>query len=144
MEVIATQPLSFLIHKTHRLADRHVLTTQDLVGESLIAYPEFLPFRTEMDAALGDAWREQSNLIVVNYSSLAVELAERKMGIAYGLPASLPVPTKDLKLIPHAQSPSFDIGLLTAGSRPLSRVANAFRMLLLEAVNTSARSTEQS
>lgn len=130
LDIIGQSPMGLAVHRDHRLADRKTIEPIDLIGERLISYPEFLPFRKAIDQALGDFTSEIQPEIIANFSSLALELVVRNVGVTFLDPLSLLHTYKDIRLIKFKNSPFIGVGLLSQPAQPSSILATKFRAIL--------------
>lgn len=81
-EVLYTADGVCIMHATHRLAEKTVVTPQDLVGERFITFPRGDPPRAEMDRILFDAGVTVPAAIETSYSAITCSLVMQGAGVA--------------------------------------------------------------
>ncbi|MBA8906072.1 LysR substrate-binding domain-containing protein [Aminobacter ciceronei] len=81
-EILYTADGVCIMHATHRLANKTVVTPEDLVGERLITFPQGDPPRAAMDRILLDAGVSVSAVIETSYSAITCSLVMQGAGVA--------------------------------------------------------------
>lgn len=81
-EVLYTVDGVCVMHATHRLAQKTIVTPEDLVGERFITFPRGDPPRTEMDRILFDAGVTVPAAIETSYSAITCSLVMQGVGVA--------------------------------------------------------------
>ncbi len=71
-----------IMHESHALGAKEVITPKDLVGERFITYPKGDPPRAVMDRILQDAGANVSRVIETSYSSITCSLVMQNVGLA--------------------------------------------------------------
>lgn len=128
--IIGHSPMMCAVHRDNALASRGIIKPTDLVGQRIISYPEFLPFRKSIEQLFDLEGVEFEPNIIVNHANLAFELVARNIGIAVLDALTISIYNQDVRLIRLENGPQIEVGLLLQPTRPLSQLAQKFRIML--------------
>lgn len=134
VHIIGHSPMKCAVHCDNPLALMDIVKPADLVGQRIISYPEFLPFRKSIDQFFDQEGARFEPNTIVNHASLAFELVTRNVGIAILDTLALSVSNQKVRLIHLERSPRIAVGLLSQPAQPLSQLAQKFQTMLQAAL----------
>ena len=110
-----------VLSEDHQLADRPIMTPQDLAGQRLIVAANPYRLRMQIDEALHRHEVAVSSIIDSNATYVSLALARRGVGVAIVESlTSLGLPLKGVKIIPLSFDISFKWSVITAIGRPIA------------------------
>ncbi len=132
VEKLTTQPIVCIAPRGHWFEDLEVVSGSDIQNELFISYPDYLPFRHVIQKALTDSGGDIEPMILVNHTSMILQLVKRGVGVALVDNFSINADDSSLVTIPFDHAPSISIGILSARGRPKSALAIAYLEILYE------------
>lgn len=116
-----------IMHATHRLAEKNVVTPQDLTGERFITFPRGDPPRVLLDRILLDADVEVPAAIETSYSAITCSLVMQGAGVAIVNPyVARDYLHGDLVARPFVPAPRHNAVMIFPKGKPLGRPVESF------------------
>lgn len=113
-------PCVAVVADDHPLADRDILTGDDLAGSRLIASANPFRLRMRIDEALAKLGVSPAAVIDSNATYVSLSLARMGLGIAIVEPVTLwGLPVQGVKVLPLSFRIPFQWGFVTAAGRPV-------------------------
>ncbi|MBB4105347.1 LysR family transcriptional regulator [Allorhizobium borbori] len=113
-------PCVAVVADDHPLADRDILTGDDLAGRRLIASANPFRLRMRIDEALAKLGVSPAAVIDSNATYVSLSLARMGLGIAIVEPVTLwGLPVQGVKVLPLSFRIPFQWGFVTAAGRPV-------------------------
>ena len=120
-EHVGKADLVAILPRTHPLAQRSMVTAQDLEGEHFIAFPDFGAHHAVINRFLLDAGVSVDIRAVVRFSDTALALANQGMGIALVDALAVMGPIgEDVVVRKLEQPPQFNVSVVWNRKRPRS------------------------
>jgi DNA-binding transcriptional LysR family regulator len=133
-EIIKTGELLCILPCTHSLAEKKIISADDLLGETLIHCSSGWWHEVVADAVPWLRQREAS--IEVNYFTVAYEMVKLNLGIAlldeFSIIGHVNMLRSDIVIRPFRPVIPVSFGILYSQYTPLSKPAHAFRKILHE------------
>lgn len=127
---IVEKNLVYAIPKNHPLALKTKINPSNLADETVVSYPEFLEFRQAIDAYMQEMDVNFNPSIIVNYTSLALEIVAGGNAVAIVDQFATKKYHEKIKFFEIADGPKISFGLISQMAKPKSILADRFGSIL--------------
>ena len=126
-------PYLSVVPKDHPLADREILTPEDLSKYPVVAWSSFVPMRSLLEQAMNAHGLRLDTRYQTNLSATALALVRNGLGIGLIDPfTAVKLSDSSVRLIPFTPRIPFHLAMLTPHGRSKSPAVQAFLTLLCQ------------
>lgn len=143
VQPLLRMPMVCLVPATHPLAQRKVVTANDLAEETIIVHrAETTPGFVLRESLRGEV--ENFQILTTNQSVTALHMVQSGIGIAFAHPLVLPYdPLGQAVAIPYERTVPITFAMLYSRNRPVSRIVLQFETILRNAITNFSKDLQK-